>query len=591
MLQSPTDLQRQQQANFQKIYQCYRTLISVNVSEYESSKTRLVFPKVPLFIFSSLCSAAAKIFIEEPTVLQISSDTEALKELVIIGDLHGHILDLFRILKIFGLPPKSRYLFLGDMVDRGEFSTETTILVLLLKVLFPSHVFIIRGNHEFSTMWRSNGFITELTNLYRNDLTRSNNKYNINIINDLTKMFDTIPLAAVIDNKIACVHGGIGPHFTKIHMLTDVIRPITEFDVEPLLSAVWSDPSENVDEYHPSSRGSGFFFGKKAVDSFLDGQKFDLLVRGHQSISDGIHYNLDGRCVTVFSASNYCGQAPNMAGVLVVGKLDKKSDTISDTKSDQVTNNDKNYLKEEIRYYGQNESKYYTKAIIFPAIAYLQREMATFLLSTSEKNFTIGKITFTPPPSSSLGKPIPAINTNLNNQGNSPCSPISGFPQQGQLNSPNRQNSNVNMGPPLPPINKTCNPGVLTSPIKQSKRNASARAMNHNFQSHAPSNSSLTKSGTSHISDQSFANLNCRSRHLIGLPDLSGISPISRSTPLIKGKSDEKPDSKFKEIKANPKNHPSSPLIGHHDKPIYEVVSSVGQRKASPRSRRKPGIF
>ena len=368
MKQSPID----QHTNFNRIYQCYRTLISVNVSEYESNKTHLVFPIMPITLINSLCATAYKIFQEEPTVLRLSTSGD--DDIIIVGDLHGQILDLFRVLKQFGHPPKKRYLFLGDIVDRGEFSTETLIMIMLMKVLFPNHVYVIRGNHEFSTMWKSGGFASEIALLYGSS---NMNNYNDNIVaSEFSKMLSTVPLGAVIDEKIFCVHGGIGPQFESIKQLEDIHRPVHEYDFEPLISAVWSDPFDEIDTYKNSPRGSGYLFGEKAITKFLDDQGLDVLVRGHQSISEGVAYHLNGKCITVFTASNYCGQTPNMAGILIL-------------KHNQTP-----------------------QPITFPPIVYIKRDSATFLQSSSETTFQLSsKPAFSiPRPSTSISPTKPRVN-------------------------------------------------------------------------------------------------------------------------------------------------------------------------------------
>lgn len=297
---------------------------------------KLSLPVVPLPLLSMILAEAGRLFGEEPMVLDVTGDV------VIVGDLHGHLLDLFRILKSFGSPSKQTYLFLGDLVDRGEFSIETLTLILLMKCLWPERIFLIRGNHEFTQMWRSCGFINELVTLYGND----------GMVQDIIRALAYVPVAARVNSVNLCVHGGIGPDFTHVSQLESIRRPVYEFYEEPLMSLLWSDPDDKCDGYRPSTRGSGFLFGAPETEKFLKDNNLELLVRGHQCTDDGCEFMFNDRLVTVFSCSNYCGLAGNKAGVLLL-----KAD-------------------------GTRE------AVRLEALEYFRRPMAALMLSSSERTFS-----------------------------------------------------------------------------------------------------------------------------------------------------------------------------------------------------------
>lgn len=294
----------QQISNFQDIYAFYSDLFSHDVSEYESEQTRLILPHLPVQIINSICDAATKIFQDEPNLLVVNMD------IVVVGDIHGQLLDLFRILHEMGPPPNRNYLFLGDFVDRGDFSTETITLVLILKILYPENVFIIRGNHEFSEMFTRCGFTHELVQIYTNPSVKAS----------FQKCFSYMPLAALVNDSILCVHGGIGPQFSTLGQITDIKRPLYGYDDDVIMSIVWSDPSTRTEHYSPSTRGSGYLFGSQALLQFLKSQVLEFLVRGHECIQGGVEFQLNGNMATVFSASNYCGMLNNKSGVLLLNK-------------------------------------------------------------------------------------------------------------------------------------------------------------------------------------------------------------------------------------------------------------------------------
>ncbi|OHT08527.1 protein phsophatase-2A [Tritrichomonas foetus] len=276
-------------------------------------------------------------------------------EIIIVGDLHGHILDLLRIINKFPQLPEINYLFLGDIVDRGQFSLETFILIMLMKILFPTNVFLIRGNHEFSEIFENCGFKQEIEGVYfnkfgkanHNNISNVNNNNNPNInyppsnsntkhINSmknyeygvnrgknhifeyLEEAFYYLPIAATISKSVVCVHGGIGPNLTIFNSLRKEVRPFNDFLNKSINDALWSDPDESIRYFEKSSRGSGHKFGMDALEQFLLNSNLKTLVRGHQCVSEGVKFQFDNKMVTVFSASNYCGVSGNKSGVLKV---------------------------------------------------------------------------------------------------------------------------------------------------------------------------------------------------------------------------------------------------------------------------------
>lgn len=292
----------------------YKALLDLYMSSFKSSdmnlyakrQSILALPNVNPIIVGELFEDAKKIFENEPVLLELRSPC------IVVGDLHGQILDLFRILTVFGMPSSRRkYVFLGDFVDRGEFSVEVIIIVFALKVIWPDSVSIIRGNHEFQFLCSQCGFMTQMI-----DFFNDNSQFN-----KCVTAFNYLPLAARIDRKILCVHGGIGPTLKSLSQIDNLRRPIEEFDGEFVDCLVWSDPSDEVIEggFMPSTRGTGYFFNEIAVDNFIaNNPEIQMIVRGHECVNDGFEYRFNNKICTIFSASNYCGLVGNSAAILEI---------------------------------------------------------------------------------------------------------------------------------------------------------------------------------------------------------------------------------------------------------------------------------
>ena len=65
--------------------------------------------------------------------------------------------------------PKSNMLFLGDYVDRGNFSFEVVMFLYALKINFPQEITMLRGNHESIAMTEHFTFREELLRKFNGD--------------------------------------------------------------------------------------------------------------------------------------------------------------------------------------------------------------------------------------------------------------------------------------------------------------------------------------------------------------------------------------------------------------------------------------
>ena len=266
------------------------------------SKTGLLtMPKIDYQNVTELITNVESIFQTEGQLLRLEGD------FVIVGDIHGYILDFIRILEKFGRPPKTNYLFLGDLIDKGNFGFETVFCIYYLKSQFPNNVYIIRGNHEFEEVCSTYGFKSEMNSLFPQT----------NLFEEFVDSFSYIPFAAVINGKYLCVHGGIGPNVNTLDDISKISIPLHNlYDGIPE-EIIWSDPATNVKTFSPSPRSVGYRYGSEAVQEFLQHNNLKAIIRGHMTIMEGVKVDFDGLVYTVHTASN-CESIGNSSGALEI---------------------------------------------------------------------------------------------------------------------------------------------------------------------------------------------------------------------------------------------------------------------------------
>ena len=215
------------------------------------------------------------------------------------GDVHGQYSDLLRLFEYGGFPPEANYLFLGDYVDRGKQGLEVICLLLAYKVKYPENFFMLRGNHECSSISRIYGFYDECKR-----------RYNIKLWRVFCDVFNCLPFAAIVDEKVFCIHGGPSPELKDMQQIMAIKRPTDIPDVGMLCDFLWSDPDTDVQGWGENDRGVSYTYGTDVIAEFLAKFDFDLVVRAHQVVENGYEFFGKRQLVTVFSAPNYCGAYP-----------------------------------------------------------------------------------------------------------------------------------------------------------------------------------------------------------------------------------------------------------------------------------------
>ena len=264
----------------------------------------------------SLCGKIRDILIEESNIVTTSTPV------IICGDLHGQFYDLLELFKKVGVePPEQNFVFLGDYVDRGSNSLETIEILLCYKCLYPEKIILLRGNHESRQISFVYGFYEEINRKYGNTLPWKL----------FTEIFDLLPICAVIEKSIFCVHGGLSPSITTI----DQVRLINRRGEIPHEGAycdlLWSDP-DDIETWAFNTRGAGYVFGSKVVNEFNQINGLDLICRAHQLVNEGIKFWFkDKNIVTIWSCPNYCYRCGNKAGILKIGKNMEKTSIFFDS--------------------------------------------------------------------------------------------------------------------------------------------------------------------------------------------------------------------------------------------------------------------
>jgi len=243
---------------------------------------------------------------QQPSLVHITIPTNG--HFTVCGDIHGQFYDLLNIFELNGVPSEENpYLFNGDFVDRGSFSVEVIFTLMGFKLLYPNHMFMARGNHESINMNQMYGFEGEVKE-----------KYSVQMAQFFTEIFNWLPLAHIINNGVFVTHGGL---FMEDGVTLDKIESYERNRQPPesgiMCDLLWSDPQFSTGR-SASKRGVGVQFGPDITNSFLERNKLKFVIRSHEVKDDGYEVSHDGKCITVFSAPNYCDQMGNKGAFITL---------------------------------------------------------------------------------------------------------------------------------------------------------------------------------------------------------------------------------------------------------------------------------
>ena len=279
-----------------------------------------------------LCEEVEKVLLAEPLVISLKPP------LKIYGNINGQMGDMMKLFEHFGVPCDEHlqgdiegftYLFLGDYVDLGKYSVEVMCLLLALKLRYPDGVYLLRGHHEDRGVNRVFGFGEECARKFNEDIDDKDS-----VFFRMNRVFDLLPLAAVVEDRILCVHGGIGTTMKYISDIETLEKPVIitpNINNNPkdqlVLDLLYSDPVDNEGETNNKPNPDRNFlysnikkFGVERLRTFINDNNLSYIIRSHECCRDGFERFSNDSLITVFSAMDYCGKGGNAAAVLIVKK-------------------------------------------------------------------------------------------------------------------------------------------------------------------------------------------------------------------------------------------------------------------------------
>ena len=258
-----------------------------------------------------ILTKAYRIMRAEPNLLMLKDP------LTVCGDIHGQFYDLCKLFDIGGSPADQQYLFLGDYVDRGFFGCEVVFFLMACKIRYPTTFYLLRGNHECAHLTAYFNFKQEC--LY---------KYSEALYEKVMGCFTALPLAAVLNGRFLCVHGGLSPEIQTLDDINAIQRFRDPPGSGPMCDLLWSDPIDEEEEVapdvlflHNELRGCSFTYSYTAVCKFLVSNNLLSIIRAHEAQDEG--YKLYKKSPTgfpsvicIFSAPNYCDSYDNRAAII-----------------------------------------------------------------------------------------------------------------------------------------------------------------------------------------------------------------------------------------------------------------------------------
>ena len=273
--------------------------------------------KLNLDDISQIMREARSLFENENLLLEFNIGEN--EEIFVLGDIHGNMQSLLKLIELINKNNPKLVIFLGDIVDRGPKQIECLIFVLILKILKPQTFYILRGNHETLEMNQAYGFFYEFSQKFNN----------YDAFKEILAVYDVLPICSIINNSILCLHGGIPEDIDILKKLKglkpkDIDSTTLESIASGIFQIMWNDPKPGLGGFMRSYRGPGIkFFGQEAFNKFMVENNLKYLIRAHECFPEGYVWFFNYRLLSIFSSGNYRGDfTPNPASYAIVKNND-----------------------------------------------------------------------------------------------------------------------------------------------------------------------------------------------------------------------------------------------------------------------------
>ncbi len=235
--------------------------------------------------------------IPETKIHDLNDEENQSPHLTVVGDTHGQFFGIMHIFATHGFPtPKSPYVFIGDMVDSGDYSVKVLLTLILIKLSCPTCIHFIRGNHEDESLYGKR-IKKEFEKMYGQDNIENVNQLLVDNIRE-------IPIAMVLNGKNCrafVIHGGIPKYDLTIDNIMNITRGYDPKPSSLFEHLLWTDPHDDIHEgFGRSMRGKTF--GPNVTYDFLKRNDLCLMVRGHQYQKNGFALQHDNKLITVYSS-------------------------------------------------------------------------------------------------------------------------------------------------------------------------------------------------------------------------------------------------------------------------------------------------